>query len=77
MPEPLATRQNYIRVPSPDYLAEGYRRAVAAEAKANDHYKPLAERLERMAHHIADSLRTADRMSGEGRQPSDIVIQRG
>jgi hypothetical protein len=74
-PVKTVVRPHFVRVPERDYDAEGLRQALSAEVKSNDHYRALAERVLSQGRHIADSLRTSDRMSGEGRRPNDIVVQ--
>lgn len=76
-PPRTVVEQQYVAVPERDYLAEGFRQALAGEVRSNGHYRPLAERVETMARHIAESLRTSERMAGRGRRSSDIVVQHG
>ena len=67
--------QQFVRVPTPDYEAEGFRRAIAAELKHNEHYAPVLTRVIEGAKLVADGLRTQARRGGE--RASDIVVKRG
>lgn len=70
---PPEKQQAYVQVPGDDYLARGLQQALAAEVQTNEHYRNLAERVERMGHDIADGLRLKDRMAGKSTNQYDIV----
>jgi len=73
-PPATEVSQQFIGVPQPDYLAEGFRQAMAAEVRSNPHYQEFAQRVQKMAKHIGDSLKMADRIAGNTRTP-DVVVK--
>lgn len=73
---PAAPDIKFVRVAGPDYLSRGFAQAIAAEAEMNGHYKPVLDRITRMAKDIAKGFESQDRMEGTANKPQDIVVQR-
>lgn len=68
--------QRFVRVPSPDYDAEGFRKSIAAELSYNPQYATVLNRIMEGAKIVADGLRTQTRMTG-GEKQADIIVRQG
>lgn len=66
-------QQQFVRVPGPDYEAQGYRDAIAREASNNPQFASVLHRITEGAKLVADGLRTNDRWHGSSQPAAEII----